>query len=233
MRFLGKRSCRTLHTNTHWKAYFQRRIMKVGGLSLAHFFFVRLHRVPSITSLTATCYGVLTPRDKEKERACACAYVCVRHTVQRQHCLSLPCCMHPGRKCQTGVKLSGWSSCRMMEPWSDLEKCLRPLVVPQHSSCSHRWRATYNQQEAFWLLPYISLSLSPPFFFLSSSLSFISSMWLFQVRCFAVKRVHFFQIRCGEQGAKPHGSQTLQEINHIQFHLSCSSSFEQQTSRKV
>lgn len=97
--------------------------------------------------------------------------------------------MHPGRKWQAGVNFSGRS---LYDGAPKREgKCLQPLVLPQHPSCSHRWRATYYQQEASWHLPEIfspppqyhsitSLSsfASPYFPFFASSLSISASSFL-------------------------------------------------------
>lgn len=58
--------------------------------------------------------------------------------------------MHPGRKCQAGVKFSGRSTYDGGP--KRVEKCLRPPVLPVNPSYSHRWRATYYQQEASWHL---------------------------------------------------------------------------------
>lgn len=77
-----------------------------------------------------------------------------------------------GRKCQASVEFSGRSS--YYEALKQVEKCLRLLVMPPHSSCSHRWRASYYQQEVSWHLPIFSATimlhnLSFSFLFLSLS----------------------------------------------------------------
>lgn len=77
-----------------------------------------------------------------------------------------------GRKCQASVEFSGRSS--YYEALKRGEKCLRLLVMPPHSSCSHRWSASYYQQEVSWHLPIFSATimlhnLSFSFLFLSLS----------------------------------------------------------------
>lgn len=62
-----------------------------------------------------------------------------------------------GRKCQASVEFSGRSS--YYEALKQVEKCLRLLVMPPHSSCSHRWRASYYQQEVSWHLPIFSATI--------------------------------------------------------------------------
>lgn len=94
---------------------------------------------------------------------CVCLY-CV--------CNIKPMLLISGRKCQASIEFSGRSS--YYEALKRGEKCLRLLVMPPHSSCSHRWSASYYQQEVSWHLPIFSATimlhnLSFSFLFLSLS----------------------------------------------------------------
>lgn len=78
-----------------------------------------------------------------------CVCVCI--------CNIKPMLLISGRKCQASVEFSGRSS--YYEALKRVEKCLRLLVMPPHSSCSHRWRASYYQQEVSWHLPIFSATI--------------------------------------------------------------------------
>lgn len=78
--------------------------------------------------------------------------VCVRHI---KPALLITAMLHASRK-----EMSSWCEIFRYRSSYDgalkrVEKCLQSLVMAQHPSCSHRWRATYYQQEASWHLPHI------------------------------------------------------------------------------
>lgn len=119
-----------------------------------------------------------------------------------------------------------------MKPLKQVGKCLQSLVMPQQSSSSHRWRATYYQQEASWHLPHI---FSPPVLLNNLLLSFHLYFFLSQVSSHAVSQIRpFLEVSCSqacaffiqifliwskEQVGKPHNAQTPGGLTHVLFYL--------------
>ena len=140
------------HTHTEMLSLLQRSVLINAELqwivSLLALSFVWHHWVLYITSLSATCNGVLTPRDKARGRVCVYVCVCVCVCVCMPYKANTAYHRHAVRVQEANVKLV-WNfqvGTLMMEPWSEGEKCLQSPVMPRHPSpsCSRRWSSAYN-----------------------------------------------------------------------------------------